>query len=397
MKIVITTFTYYPNLDGVAEATRFLAESLAELGHEIVVITSITHDERLESLHNKLRIVRYKLVNSHFLSCVGDPSETDRYRKSLLKENPDLLICACWDAWPTVLGLPVLKKLSCPKILVSHGFSSHLKPRSAPPPFFGFGQWWHGIIWTANYIPKLIKAFDRFIFLAHRKDTKRFIDHSVMSFIDSDMVRIIPNSPNLEPFSDLPNDFREHYGIKSGLMILCVANFSERKNQELAVNSFFETDIPGSTLVCIGSEKNDYFDKVSALVRKKESSHPDQKVFLLNGMTRVDTMKAYAACDMTLLTAHQETQPIVLIESMAFSKPWIATSSGCIMEMEGGVPVNSSQELVNWLKKLMADPDLTARLGVEGRSAFERRYQQTTVKAQWKKLIDEVSPNAPSL
>jgi glycosyltransferase involved in cell wall biosynthesis len=82
---------------------------------------------------------------------------------------------------------------------------------------------------------------------------------------------------------------------------------------------------------------------------------------------------------------------------MAFSKPWIATSSGCIPEMEGGVVVNSQHELVRRLKEFMKDPDLTARLGAEGRSAFERRYQQTAVKVQWKKLIDEVSRNAPSL
>jgi glycosyltransferase involved in cell wall biosynthesis len=397
MKIVITTFTYYPNLDGVSEATRFLAESLVEIGHQVIVFTSVTEVLPKEFVHNGVNIRQYRMVNSHILKLIGSREEMDRFSVDLLGERPDLLICECWDAWPTVLGLPVLKKLSCPKILVSHGFSSHLKPRSAPPPFFGFGQWWHGVIWTANYIPKLIKAFDRFIFLAHRKDTKRFIDHSVMSFIDSDIVRIIPNSPNLEPFSDFPNDFREHYGISAGPMILCVANFSERKNQELAVNSFFETGIPESTLVCIGSEKNDYFDKVSALVRKKESSHPDQKVLLLTGMTRVDMMKAYAACDMTLLTAHQETQPIVLIESMSFSKPWLATSSGCIPEMEGGVVVSSQHELVRRLKELMTNPGLIARLGAEGRSAFERRYQQTAVKAQWEMLIKEVSSNAPSL
>jgi hypothetical protein len=80
---------------------------------------------------------------------------------------------------------------------------------------------------------------------------------------------------------------------------------------------------------------------------------------------------------------------------MAFSKPWIATSSGCIMEMEGGVPVNSSQELVRWLKKLMVDHDLMVRLGAEGRSAFERRYEQTEVKALWKTLVDEVSCIVP--
>jgi glycosyltransferase involved in cell wall biosynthesis len=212
-----------------------------------------------------------------------------------------------------------------------------------------------------------------------------------MSCLDQQAVRIIPNSPNLQLLSDSQNDFRERHGIGTGPVILCVANFSARKNQELTVSSFFEAGIPGSTLVCMGSEKNDYFDQLASMVKARQPFHPDQKVLLLTGMNRTDTMKAYGACDLTLLTAHQETQPIVLIESMAFSKPWIASDSGCIVEMEGGIPVNSSQELVMWLKKLMADHELMVRLGAEGRSAFERRYEQTEVKALWKTLVDEVS------
>jgi glycosyltransferase involved in cell wall biosynthesis len=395
MKVVITTFTYYPNLDGVAEATRFLAESLTELGHEVVVITSNNPYKSEEFQHNKLRVLQFKLVNSHFLFWVGDQKEVDRYRKRLLDEKPDLLICECWDALPTILALPVLKKLACPKILVSHGYSLHLRPKNAPPPFFGFGQWWRGIVWTGHYMPKLIKAFDRFVFLASRKDTKRFIDHAVMSFLDPDAVRVIPNSPNIEPLSDSLNDFRDCHGIGMGPMILCVANFSTGKNQELAVSSFYEAGIPGSTLVCMGSKKNDYFDQLASMVKARQPSFPDQKVLLLTGMNRTEIMKAYGACDLTLLTSHQETQPIVLIESMSFSKPWIATSSGCIMEMQGGVPVDSSRELVRWLKKLMAEPNLIIRLGAEGRSAFERRYEQTEVKALWKTLVDDVSRIVP--
>jgi glycosyltransferase involved in cell wall biosynthesis len=241
----------------------------------------------------------------------------------------------------------------------------------------------------------LIKAFDRFVFLSSRKDTKRFIDHAAMSCLDQQAVRIIPNSPNLQLLSDSQNYFRERHGIGKGPMILCVANFSARKNQELTISSFFEAGIPGSTLVCMGSEKNDYFDQLASMVKARQPSHPHQKVLLLTGMNRTDTLKAYGACDLTLLTAHQETQPIVLIESMAFSKPWIASDSGCIVEMEGGIPVNSSQELVMWLKKLMTDHELMVRLGAEGRSAFERRYEQTEVKALWKTLVDEVSCIVP--
>ena len=391
MKIVITTFTYFPSLDGVAEATRFLAESLVDVGHNVVVSTLAISGQASNFIHNGVHVRRYRMMNSRILKSSESREEMDRFRVDLIGERPDLLICECWDALPTALALPVLKKLSCPKILVSHGFSLHLRPKNATPPFFGFGQWWRGLKWAGYYIPKLIKAFDLFVFLASRKDTQRFIDHAVMSFLDPDAVRIIPNSLNLELPNDSPNDFRESHGIGSGPMILCVANFSARKNQELAVKTFFEAGIPKSTLVCIGSEKNDYFDQLKSMVKAWQPYHPDQKVLLLTGMTRTDTLKAYCACDLTLLTAHQETQPIVLIESMSFYKPWLSTVSGCISEMKGGIAVRNSQELSKWLKTLIADPVLRIRLGDEGRLAFERYYQKKAVKAKWINLINKVS------
>ena len=216
MKIVITTFTYFPRLDGVSEATRFLAESLVEMGHQVTVFTSVTEVLPKEFVHNGVNIRQYRMVNSHNFKLIGSRGDMDRFSVDFIGERPDLLICECWDAWPTVLALPVLKKLKCSKILVSHGFSLHLKPTNAPPPFFGFGQLWRGMIWAAYYIPKLIKAFDRFVFLSSRNDTKRFIDHAVMSFLDQQAVRIIPNSPNLQPLSDSQNDFRERHGIGTG-------------------------------------------------------------------------------------------------------------------------------------------------------------------------------------
>lgn len=208
-----------------------------------------------------------------------------------------------------------------------------------------------------------------------------------MSFLAPEALRIIPNSPNLQLLKDSQNDFRKRHEIGVGPMILCVANYSDRKNQELALSSFLEAGIPGSTLVCIGSEKNKYFNRLESMLKALQPSHPEQKVLLLTGMTRTDTIKAYDACDLTLLTAHQETQPIVLIESMSFSKPWIATSSGCIMEMEGGIAVKNSDELCNWLKKLMTESYLKNKFGLEGHAAFNKYYRNDLVEAKWNSLI----------
>ena len=392
MKVVITSFTYFPNLDGVAEATRFLAESLVESGHHVVVFTSSISAQAKEFAHRGVNIRQYRLANCLIPETIGSLEEIERFRMDLHVEKPELLICACWDAWTTTLVQHLKEDISCPSIMVSHGFTSHLRPRNAPAPFFGWGQWWRGMIWTALCIPKLINSFDRFVFLASHKDTERFIDHAVMSLLDPDAVRIIPNSPNLDQLTDSRNDFRNRHGIGAGPMILCVANFSARKNQELAVSSFFEAGIPGSTLVCIGSEQNDYFNQLESLVKALQPSHPEQKVLLLNGISRCEIMMAYATSNITLLTATEETQPIVLIESMAFSKPWIATNSGCIADMEGGIPVCRQEEITHSLRHLMFHVDDAERLGAHGRKAYDAKYEPRVVKRKWMQLIAELSP-----
>ena len=40
MKIIFTVLTYYPRKDGVQNVTKYLAEGLVKLGHDVTIITS---------------------------------------------------------------------------------------------------------------------------------------------------------------------------------------------------------------------------------------------------------------------------------------------------------------------------------------------------------------------
>ena len=46
MKILIATFTYPPNADGVAEASAVLAQGLARRGHSVTVATEFHPDRK---------------------------------------------------------------------------------------------------------------------------------------------------------------------------------------------------------------------------------------------------------------------------------------------------------------------------------------------------------------
>ena len=174
-------------------------------------------------------------------------------------------------------------------------------------------------------------------------------------------------------------------------MVLCVANYSDQKNQKLGVRAFKKSNIPGSTLVLIGSEFNKYSEKVKKLDKSMGRKSLCRTIFL-EGISREETRAASACCDLFPLTSKQETQPIVLIESMTVGKPWIATVSGCISTIEGGIPVYSMVEIVTALQHLMTDPAVAAILGKKGKAAYESQHSPSLVKQLWKQLI-EMFPN----
>lgn len=369
-----------------------MAETLSDSGHEVIVLTSAAGGNAKEFIHNGVKVLPFQLLNKYPGSWQGSEKEADRYRDVLLAEQPDLLISECWDAWTTILAKPLFMRLQCPKILVSHGYALHRKPKKAPPPYFGIGQWLLGIGWTIKNLLSLIKCYNRIVINIDTCDFGRFIDHTLARFLNPSAVRFLPNSPNLEMPQLAPREFRKKYALGRGPMVLCVANFSPRKNQELAIRCFYEAEVLDSTLVLIGSQPSDYLEKLMLLLPKYQLSHPRQRVLLLTEISREDTMEAYSNCDLFLLTAKEETMPFVLIESMAFSKPWIATGSGCIPKMEGGICVSSKEDLILSLRRLMFNAGESERLGGEGRKAYDAKYAPSIVKRRWMQLIAELSP-----
>ena len=77
----------------------------------------------------------------------------------------------------------------------------------------------------------------------------------------------------------------------------------------------------------------------------------------------------YRVADLFLLTAKAETQPIVLLESMASHTPFLTTDVGCVTELPGGTVVRSEPEMVEELKALMASPERRRQLAEEGWAA----------------------------
>ena len=388
MKILITTFTYPPNVDGCAAAAAVLAEGLARSGHAVTVATTHHPQRQPEPPPANPRVLQFNIFGT---SNRRNPvqGETEPYRQFLTGFDGDLIFFENWDTWPTSLAEPLLGRIKAKKVLVSHGYTPHLW---SPYPQFpwGLGTWFGG--WPLLFrTPQLLRQFDQLVVLSQRRDFGRFLDHRLACWTGFKNVSVIPNGAFVREFTDasLP-DFRKDFHLGSELLLLGVANYCDRKNQMLAVRAFRHAQIKDATLVLIGSEFNDYSEQVRRLDAELQPVFPAGHVVLLEKLSRAQICAAYQAADLFVLAAKEETQPIVLLEAMASHTPWLSTDTGCVSELPGGLVAWSENDLVEKMAGLTASPGLRQQLAAEGWAASQQTYDWEQVVAAYDRLITKV-------
>jgi glycosyltransferase involved in cell wall biosynthesis len=379
VKILITTFTYPPNKDGVAEACRTMAEGLAGSGWDVWIATSMENFKRTASADvtptGTIKITDFDFRHDPTNETAHD-QEVGRYRDFVKEGGFDIIVNQCWEVPTTRYLQSILPTMKTKKIMVSHGYGVHVYTWQSRLTM-GLGLWLRGLRFTVCKFPKLIRSYDRIIFLSSTKDMGRFFDHSLADWMRLSGIEIVANGVDLKPLEPTLGDFRETHDIGTAPMALCVANYCERKNQRLAIKCFRKANVPGSILVFIGSDLNDYGKGVRKLDQKLAASHPDCSVLFLEKISREETFAAFRECDFVLLTAIAETQPIVLIEAMAAGKPWISTNTGCVASLRGGIVCRRKSSLAPAIRRMLSDTNLCETLGAQGRQEAIMHYDAT--------------------
>jgi len=392
-KILITTFTYPPNKDGVAEASRFMAEGLAKNGWNVFVATQFP-DNFKENTSNKfitlngVTVIRFSIKKAKNLD-LNQSSEIRRYLTFITESHFDLIVNQCWEAWPTILMQGIFNQIKCPKVMVSHGYSLHIY-HPARRWTLGLGVLLKGIKWTIFNLPLMISRYDQIIFLSKMRGVGRFFDHTAATLLLHRRMEVVPNSVHLGLVLNAKRGFRSKYGIPHGPLALCIANYCDRKNQKLTLSVFRKANVPGSILVFIGSELGSYGAELKAENEKLQHHYSCSKVFFFESLPREEVFSALIESDLLILTAKHETQPIVLIEAMAAGIPWISTNRGCIREMEGGIVCRCTKSLVSSLKRLLVDSTLRRELGCKGLKASQTKYSASACEMKYHRLFKEL-------
>lgn len=365
MRIMIAVPSYWPSQDGVTNITSYLAEGLAEKGHDLFVLTSAGNGglQELpeEEKHAGVKIVRMRIHTRWPMSIRGrdDRSTPIAYWQHIKNYEPDVFIVVCAQSWTLDWLLPHLKELTCVTVFYSHGYSlwkdtysyvEALRNRNV------FGMWC--IFKEKRYyagLHKKLAEFDRAIYLSEMSNSTIYAAKYGLT-----NGRILKNAIDDRFFAA---HMKHSYEEKEKIQFLFVANYNENKNQEMLIRALAKANIGKSRLVLVGFEENPYYNHLQDVIKEELGGQPDKKVLFKIHISRDEVIDLYRTCDVFVCSSKSEIYPIVAHEAAATAMPIISTDVGIYSEIAGTYIVRDVEQMKTAMEDLYKHPKERERRG----------------------------------
>lgn len=357
MNILITVSTFFPRKDGVQAVTEYLSLGLLSRGHSVTIVTSSVPGQKSIDDYMGIKIIRVDVTTKYALYFGNKKKYQDLIID--LSSDFDVLINVCTQNALTDYLYPVLDQIKCKKILHMHGMNDFhwaLFDFSSPKAFIY--KLWKTIRWGVFYHTRDFKKYDRIIQLHQFDDGyKYFAKHYGIN------CDILENAAQDAFYS---HDVK----AKNDLYAICVANYTERKNQKFILESFYKAASDSLKLVFIGSRDNDYLKSLKSLNAELSAKYGSKKVEFLVDVDRDRTIELVKGSSLYLLGSTWEAFPISIIEAMAAGVPFISTNVGIARYLPGGVIVKSADEMSYWIEVFEKYPDIASLYGTIGRDYY---------------------------
>lgn len=391
MKILICTFTFPPDANGVAAVTAAHARHFADAGHDVTVATGIASDGELPSEFNHLHVRRFNVTgNAHFKHSYR--GEFREYVEFIKNWRGEIAFFHCWGSWSTDLLLSHMSKLPFRTVMVSHGFNAQRYPQNMRFPR-GLRHWlgWQPYV---RRLPSYLRAISHLVVLSQSTDPRWYYDHRTAKKIGMQNLSVIPSGIHMNEFDIDRNIRRDELEISTSRMVLVVGNYlPHHKNQAYALRAFASCMPDDCTLVFIGSQFNEYSENLKAEAMRLGVS---TQVRFNASLSRDLVCAAYRNADLILCSSLWESGPIVLLEAMASGTPFISVDVGFAKYLKGGVIVDSEQAMADEIKRLLADECLRNSMGKEGKLLCKNTYSWKSVMMAYDALLDRLVSSSES-
>ena len=190
-----------------------------------------------------------------------------------------------------------------------------------------------------------------------------------------DKVTIISNGLDLADFTPAP-------ARQNRRRVIVVANLRPEKGYDVLIDAAVDVlrRYPDAHFNCVGA------GPLQAGLEARLAAHNIRDAFTFLGQ-RDDVPSLLATADMFVLPSRNESFPNVVLEAMASALPVVATAVGGVPELvdhgRTGLlcPPGDPQALADRVCRVMAHPDLAARLGAAARRDVQARFSFTRMVA----------------
>ncbi|MFV0346950.1 MAG: glycosyltransferase family 4 protein [Halodesulfovibrio sp.] len=232
---------------------------------------------------------------------------------------------------------------------------------------------WQGM-GVMDTIAGTLRAADMCVAVSeHGYDKQLFSDLGVEHVFIPHAVKPDPDSRDMRTLLDVP----------PGLPLLaCVGNFWPVKNQLELVKRFAAEPLDSTgnwRLVLAGAalpweKESRFFEECWAIAAD------DPRIRILGPLPPRQATALIRDADMLLVPSLGESAgPLVALEAMALSVPWIATPQCNAVYDEGGGIIIDLKSFPQAVQALLHQPDLARELGINGREHWERCFQWDSV------------------
>jgi len=203
--------------------------------------------------------------------------------------------------------------------------------------------------------------------------------------IDSNKIDLIYNAVevNNAKFVRSEKSFIESYGLPPEAVVLVAAGrLTWAKGYDDLICALELLVKEERNIYCLIAGEGEFREKLETQIGK---AYLSKRVFLLGYLPRESVLSLIDAGDIFVMPSRSEGTPIALLEAAVLKKPILATFVGGIPELVKNeeecllVPSGNIVELVNGIKRLIQDKELSERLG---ENAYRRVLNDFSLDAQ---------------
>ncbi len=379
MKIFILTTTFFPQVGGAEYQVKWLAESLAERGHEVYLFTPYDAQNYIDKTNGFPKNIALRKRGSS--SLIDAIRMFYTFIKWARKINPDIVHAhfAFSSGFLAAITKPFHK---APVIITSHGEDIQVVRE------INYGM---RLKWYRKILIKLaLKLCD-----AHTVVSKAMVKDAIDAGTREDKIFVIYNMykpPEFAIESDFIDSVLTRYGIpKDKKLILSLSRLSKEKGLDYLIEAVSKLVSDGVTdihLVIAG--EGDERDNLENLVKKLNLEEFVTFTGYVIGKEKYALIKA---CDVYCMPSVVEAFGISLFDPMYYSKVIVASNDEAIKEVLGSadliVPKKDPISLAKRILVVLENKKLSIELSNMCRSRI-KIFMYPNVTDKYIKLYDKL-------